>query len=106
MHRAGRETERRPAATPASTTVPIAAARTTEPPGRTSTTSSTRTPAPMSARQRRGTAPSAPRVSPRTMATCWPETAVRCVIETVRMSSRTCPGRAESSPSATPGTRA
>ena len=61
--------------------------------------------APSSARHRRGSAPRASRPSPRMMATCCPETAVRCVMETVRMSSRNGAGRAWSSPRATPGTR-
>ena len=61
--------------------------------------------APSSARHRRGSTPRASRPSPRMMATCCPETAVRCVMETVRMSSRNGAGRAWSSPRATPGTR-
>ena len=61
---------------------------------------------PSRARHRRGSTPRPASPSPRMMATCCPETAVRCVMETVRMSSRTWADRAWSSPRATPGTRA
>lgn len=104
--RAGTEAERRPEATPASMTAPMTPARSTEPPGRTRTTRPVSTTSPAIARTRRGTAPSPVSTRPRTRATCWPETAVRWVIETARISSRTVRGRAWSSPRATPGTRA
>lgn len=104
--RAGTEAERRPEATPTSMTAPMTPARSTEPPGRTRTTRPVSTTSPAPARTRRGTAPSPVSTRPRTRATCWPETAVRWVIETARISSRTVRGRAWSSPRATPGTRA
>ena len=104
-HRAGTEAARLPATTPSSMTAPMVAARSTEPEGRTRMTRRVSMTAPSSARHRRGSAPRASRPSPRMMATCCPETAVRCVMETVRMSSRNGAGRAWSSPRATPGTR-
>ncbi len=104
-HRAGTEAARRPATTPRSMTAPMVAARSTEPEGRTRITSRVSRAAPSSARHRRGRIPRAASPSPRTMATCCPETAVRWVMDTVRISSRTWAGRAWSSPRATPGTR-
>ena len=87
-----------------SRTPPMAAARRTEPPGRTRTTSAASTKAPTRARHRLGSTPRPLMTRPRTMATCSPDTAVRWVIDTVRMSVRTSAGRAWSSPSATPET--
>ena len=105
-HSAGTEAARRPATTPRSMTAPMVAARSTDPEGRTRITRAVSRTAPSSARHRRGSTPRAARPRPRTMATCCPETAVKWVMETVRMSSRTWAGRAWSSPRATPGTRA
>ena len=104
-HRAGTEAARLPTTTPSSMTAPMVAARSTDPEGRTRMTRAVSRTAPISARHRRGSTPRASRPSPRMMATCCPETAVRCVMETVRMSSRSWAGRAWSSPRATPGTR-
>ena len=104
-HRAGTEPARRPTTTPRSMTAPMVAARSTEPEGRTRITRRVSRIVPSSARQRRGTTPRAARPRPRTMATCCPETAVKWVMDTVRMSWRTWAGRAWSSPRATPGTR-
>ena len=80
----------------------MAAARRTEPPGLTRATSAARTTTPAAARHRLGSTPSPLMISPRTIATCWPETAVRWVMDTTRMSERTSAGRAWSSPRATP----
>ena len=84
----------------------MVAARRTDPLGRMRRTRPTRTIPPASARQRLGSTPRPVRTSPSTMTTCCPETAVRWVIETVRMFWRRSAGRAWSSPRASPGTRA